>query len=279
MSSDYEAFVAASGAQSGVHQMSHGASGSACVLSFYRTAGKATKATERGTPPPSSQPCEHLWCLSYSDFLTEYYELEFTYDTLRSLRDSDATKKGSSWCIFLSWLATSLKDAVVSWVGSLEIKAGRVELVSVALPGSSMVLELQSQPALTSQNTQGVGQAKIASLGIVMATQMEQMRGDLTDAENQVHTLKEALAEERRLVAAMQQQNDVRIGLGIPGTLESMGGIAGVGPAGGGGGGVGGTQAGAGMGSQLAGSKRKIQSLVNPTERVRRPRGTKLGGS
>eukprot|EP00754_Rhynchopus_humris_P022585 Rhum_TRINITY_DN14797_c4_g3::Rhum_TRINITY_DN14797_c4_g3_i1::g.117082::m.117082 len=276
MSSDYAGYLQARTGFDGAAARVTGDSGSDVVFALCpaseNSPAAGAEAAAEAVPPP--------FLLCYSDLRCEYYDVELGYEQLREARDADPGLKAKGWGDVFGWLAASLRANTVdaSWVGAADGGASAgAEVMTLAFRGSGLVFDLRSYPAPPE-----AAASRIARLALHLAAQASSSAAALAEAQTREQHLNALLQEEKQKNATLRQA--------VATAAVAAAGAAAAGVGGGGapdflydtrGGGSGAAQdaQGSGAGHASQGHKRKIHSLVNPAAKVRRPRGTRLGGS
>ena len=283
MSSDYAGYLQARTGFEGAAARVTGDSGSDVALALCPASEHSPAAGGAGTRTPHPPP-PPPFLLCYSDLRCEYYDVELGYEQLREARDADPSLKTKGWGDVFRWLAASLRANTVdaSWVGAADggASAGAgAEVMTLAFRGSELVFDLRSHPAPPE-----AAAACIARLALHLAAQAASSAAALAEAQAREQHLNALLHDERQKNATLRQAVAAAAAGGGGGGAAASGGCGGGGLGApdflfdGRGGGAQDAQ-GSGAGHATQGHKRKIHSLVNPAAKVRRPRGTRLGGS
>eukprot|EP01059_Diplonema_ambulator_P011879 TRINITY_DN21955_c0_g1_i1.p1 TRINITY_DN21955_c0_g1~~TRINITY_DN21955_c0_g1_i1.p1 ORF type:complete len:225 (+),score=46.52 TRINITY_DN21955_c0_g1_i1:48-722(+) len=182
--------------------------------------------------------------LCYTDMVDERYEKEVEYEEMRAKRDK---MKGGMWKEWLGWFVGCLTDETftTTWNGSNE---DGVEVLTLSLH-PSVAFDLPATPPDSTP-------VKTASLAFSLMTALHATRSHTATLTERISSLSRDLTDERAKSAYLKH------------SLEAFtGGV-----------GIEAHQKHDDESKRVSSSqKRKAQSLVNPCEKIRKPRGTRIG--
>ena len=195
--------------------------------------------------------------LCYTDMNKEYYALELGYEKLRKKRDRqrdrskqpDGNEKYWQWKEWIPMLGSFITndEYTTVWRGAGEDGVEKISLTMNVNSNSSLTFEL-------SQFEDNMLCSLRAAINFSMLRQMEQSKSKLLSTTKTCTQLSRELESQRSMVTSLRQ------------SLETF------------------TSGGIGIeahqrdddNQRRTSAKRKPQSLVNPSEKVRKPRGTRI---